>query len=184
MREAASVYAEALPVWYQNAVVSLYCQCADTMAEVSITGALDEDWTIVRQHLTNAVQAMKRHLAAQPESAPSEPAPLAEIEDREPVVVRFDLLAALTTSAGARRLEQAALAVQGEVGDRAAVSLDEEQMRLLRAVASGASIADLAVEFDYSQRSIFRELAALWKALGVSDRLQGVRKATAEGLID
>ena len=184
MREATSVYAEALPAWYQIAVVSLYRQCSDTMAEVSITGALDEDWTIVRQHLINAVQAMERHLAAQPESARSEPAALAEIGDHEPVVVRFDRLAALTTSAGAHRLKQAALAVQGEVSGRTAVPLNEGQTRLLKAVSSGVAVADLTVEFGYSERSLYRELAALWKALGVPDRLQAIRKAAAEGLLD
>ena len=183
MREAVSVYAEALPVWYQRDVASLYRQCAETMVEGSIPAALAEDWLIVRQHLANAGDAIERHLAAQYESAPSQPAAVEEIEEREPAVVRFDRLAALTTSAGASRLEQAALAVQGEVG-RAAVPLDDGQMRLLRAIASGAAIVDMAVEFGYSSRTMQRELARLWRALGVPDRVQGIRWAAAEGLLD
>ena len=184
MGEAVSVYAEAFPVWYQHAVVSLLRQCVDTMAEVSIPGALDEDWMIVRQHSGNACDAMERLLAVQPGSAPSETAALGGIGDREPEVVRFDRLAALTTRAGASRLERAALAVQDEVGGRATVPLDYEQMQLLRAVASGAAIADLAVEFGYSSRTMQRRLVALWTALGVRDRTQGIRKAASEGLLD
>lgn len=168
MSEAVKVYAEALPVSYQRDVASLFRRSGETMAEVSIP----------------ASDALERQLAAQPESAPSQPATSPEIDDHEPVVVRFDRLAGLTTSAGARQLEQAALAVQGEVDGRAAVPLDEEHMRLLRAVASGAAIADLAVEFGYSRRSMYRELAKLWRALGVSGRVQGVRRAAAEGLLD
>ena len=184
MREAVKVYAEALPVSYQRDVASLFRRSGETMAEVSIPAALAEDWLIVRQYLANASDALERQLAAQPESAPSQPASSPEIDDHEPVVVRFDRLAGLTTSAGARRLEQAALAVQGEIGGRADVPLDEEHLRLLRAVASGAAIADLAVEFGYSRRSMYRELAKLWRALGVSGRVQGVRKAAAKGLLD
>ena len=184
MREAVSVYAEALPVWYQRAIASLYRQCTETMGVVSIPGALAEDWLIVRQHLVNASHAIEPYLAAQPEPAPSQRAASSEISDHEPVVVRVDRLAALTTSAGARRLEQAALAVQGEVGSGAAIRLDKEQMRLLRAVASGAAIAALAVEFSYSQRTMYRELSRLWKALGVPDRVQGIRRAATEGLLD
>lgn len=184
MREAVKVYAEALPVSYQRDIASLFRQCVETMAEASIPAALAEDWLIARQYMANASEALERHLAAQPGSAPSQLPTSPEIDDHEPVVVRFDRLAGLTTSAGARRLEQAALAVQGEVGDRAAVPLDEEHMRLLRAVASGAAIADLAVEFGYSRRSMYRELAKLWRTLGVSGRVQGVRRAAAEGLLD
>ena len=184
MREAVSVYAEALPVWYQRVILALYRQCAETMASVSIPGGLDEDWTIVRQHLANAGDAMGQLLAAHPEPASSQPGASLEVDDRESAVVRFDRLAALTTGAGARRLEQAALAVRAEISGRTEVSLDNEQLRLLKGVASGASIADLAVELGYSQRSTYRALAALWEALGVPDRLQGVRRAAAEGLLD
>ena len=74
--------------------------------------------------------------------------------------------------------------MKGHVGGGAPSALDDEQMRLLRAVASGAAIADLAADLGYSQRSMYRALTALWRALGVPDRVQGIRRAAAEGLLN
>lgn len=72
----------------------------------------------------------------------------------------------------------------GDAGVMQTAPLTSEQRCLLKAVASGAAVADLATEFGYSRRSMFRELAKLWKELGVDDRIQAVRKAAAEGLLD
>ena len=184
MRDAVSIYAEALPVSYQHDIVSLFRQCVDTMVSRSILSTLAEDWLIVNEHLTNAGDSMAQLLIAQREPARSECADLLDIDDHEPPVVRFDRLAALTTTAGARRLEQAALAVQGHVGSRITASLAGEQRRLLSAVASGASVADIAAELGYSRRSAYRALAKLWRDLGVPNRVQGIRRAAAEGLLD
>ena len=184
LREAVGIYAESLPVSYQRHIVSLFRQCISTMASRSIPSTLAEDWLIVNQHLTNAGDSMAQLLAAQPEPAGDESTDRLDIEDHEPPVVRFDRLAALTTTSGARRLEQAALAVQGHVGSRVIASLDGEQRRLLRAVASGASVADVAADLGYSPRSAYRALTKLWRDLGVPNRAQGIRKATAEGLLD
>ncbi len=45
-------------------------------------------------------------------------------------------------------------------------------------------IVDIAAELSYSERSIYRELAKLWKVLGVQDRVEGLRKATSKGWIN
>ncbi len=184
MREAVGIYAEALPVSYQRDIASLFRLCVETMAAASIPAALAEDWPIVTQHLANASDTMAQRLAAQTRAAPTQPVEPLDIGDREPVVVCFDRLAALTTSPGARRLETAALAVQDHVSPGAAASLDGQQRRLLRAVASGAAVVDLAAEFGHSPRTTYRELSKLWKALGVPDRTQAIRKAATDGLLD
>lgn len=74
--------------------------------------------------------------------------------------------------------------MKGHAGGSSPDALDDEKMRLLKAVASGAAIADLAADLGYSQRSMYRALASLWRALGVPDRVQGIRKAAAEGLLN
>ena len=167
-----------------RAIASLYRRCVETMASASIPAALADDWLVVTQHLVNASDEMTQLLASQREPTRSQPPAFPHIEDREPVVVRFDRLAALTTSQGARRLEKAALAVQDQVGNSAAASLNGQQRQLLRAVASGAAVADMAADLGYSQRTMYRELSRLWKALGVLDRTQAIRKAASEGLLD
>ncbi|MCY4663614.1 MAG: hypothetical protein OXC00_03010 [Acidimicrobiaceae bacterium] len=184
LREAIGIYAAALPVSYQRDVASLFSHCADSMARHSIPASLAEDWLIVSEYLTNASDTIVDRLASQLDQARARPGEPPGIDDHEPAVVHFDRLAALTTREGARRLERAALAVKGHVGGTAPNTLDDEQVRLLRAVASGAAIADLAADLGYSQRSMYRALSALWRALGVPDRVQGIRKAAAEGLLD
>ena len=184
MREAISVYTAALPVSYQRDVASLFRHCADSMARQSIPASIAQDWLIVSEYLTNACDIIVDRLESQFGQARAGSGELPGIDDHEPVVVHFDRLAALTTTEGALRLERAALAVKGHVGGGATNALDDEQVRLLRAVASGAAIADLAADLGYSQRSVYRALTALWRALGVPDRVQGIRKAAAEGLLD
>ncbi|MCY3649085.1 MAG: hypothetical protein OXG40_05050 [Acidimicrobiaceae bacterium] len=184
MHDAIGVYAAALPVTYQRDVASLFGHCADSMARQDIPASLAEDWLIVSEYLTNATSAILERLAAQPDPAPACGGEPPGIDDHEPAVVHFDRLAALTTRGGALRLEQAALAVKGHASGGSPGALDDEQMRLLKAVASGAAIADLAADLGYSQRTMYRALASLWRALGVPDRVQGIRKAATEGLLD
>ena len=70
------------------------------------------------------------------------------------------------------------------VGAPTVLALDEPQLRLLKGVASGTAVVDLADELGYSRSSLYRELSKLWKALGVDERAQAVRKAAAEGLLE
>lgn len=139
MREAIGVYAAALPVTYQRDVASLFGHCADSMARQSIPASLAKDWLIVSEYLTNATGAILDRLEPVPAGSGEPPG----IDDHEPAVVHFDQLAALTTRGGALRLERAALAVKGHASGGPTGALDDEQMRLLKAVASGVAIADL-----------------------------------------
>ena len=182
--QAVHVYGESLPRSYQRDIASLFTHSADAMATLNIPARLAEDWLIATDYMRNASSAIMSWLVSNPLQLSPTSARTLEIDDHTPMVIRFDRLAALCTHDGALRLEKASLAVQQHVGAPSAVVLDEEQRRLLRAVASGTAIADLAEELGYSRRSMFRELSKLWTALGVSDRTAGVRKAAAEGLID
>jgi hypothetical protein len=184
MGEAISVYAAALPVSYQRDVASLFRQCADSMARQRIPVGLAEDWLIVSEYLINASDTIMDLLPPQRDPVRAHPSDQPVVDDHEPAVVRFDRLAALTTREGALRLERAALAVKSHVVGGVPNTLDGEQLRLLKAVASGAAISVLAADFGYSERSMYRALAVLWRALGVPDRIQGIRKAAVEGLLD
>ena len=182
--EAVCVYGESLPQSYQRAIASLFHHSADTMDEQMIPAQLAEDWAIVTCYLRNASAAIMDWLSYEAAEVPSsESSESPEMEDHPPVVVHFDHLAALASREGARRLGRAATAVLHHVDAPSSLVLDDVQRQLLSGVASGAAIADLAAELGYSRSSINRELSKLWKALGVPDRIQGVRKATAEGLL-
>ena len=179
-----SVYGESLPGSYQRDIASLFHHSADTMAAQTIPARLAENWMIVTGYMRNASAAIMHWLSSSP-AEPTAPGVVEspQIDDRTPMVIRFDRVAELAASEGARRLERAAVAVQHHLGAPSALALDESQRRLLNAVASGAAIADLADELGYSRSSMYRELSKLWKALGVSDRAHAMRKAAADGLL-
>lgn len=182
-RDAVEVYAETLPLWYIREIASLFRHGAETLEERNIPVSRAQDWLIVIEHMHNSSDAMTRWVRSRREPSTSRSTGPADVVDRAPSILRYDRLAALTTAEGACRLGRAADAVQ-QLGAALVTPLTSEQRRLLKAVASGVAVADLAAEFGYSRRSMFRELAKLWKELGVDDRIQAVRKAAAEGLLD
>lgn len=99
------------------------------------------------------------------------------------MVVRFDLLARLTSSEGARRLERAAVAVRDHM-DAPLPALDDIELAMLIQLKAGVAIVDIAAELGYSERSMYRSLARLWDKLGASDRKEGILRATEGGLLD
>ena len=182
-REAVWIFAQTLPVSYQREVASLFRHSVDEAHGRNIPSDLSEDWLIVVSYMHNASDAITEWLVSQDsKAATSDPTP--ELEDHTPLVVRFDLLAGLVAQQGAERLEKAAVAVQRYAGAVPAVALDDHERRILTAVASGTAVVDMAAEFGYSERSMYRELRRLFDALGVPDRVHAVRKAAAEGLLD
>ena len=182
--DAVAIYGESLPAAYQRDIASLFGDSAEAMGAYSIPAVLAEDWLIVTGYLRHASGAIMAWLESEPSQSQPQIANGLKIDDRTPMVIRFDRLAALASHDGATRLERAALAAQRHVGAPSALVLGDEQRRLLRGVASGTAIVDLAEELGYSRRSMYRELSKLWQALGVPDRVQGLRKAAAEGLLD
>lgn len=182
--DVVKIYAESLPASYQRDIALLFSDSAEAMAGYDIPAVLAEDWLIVTGYLRHASEAVMAWLDSEPAQSLPETDDGLAIDDRTPMVIRFDRLAAQASHEGARRLERAALAAQRHVGAPSALVLGDEQRRLLRGVASGTAIVDLAEQLGYSRRSMYRELSKLWQALGVPDRTQGLRKAAAEGLLD
>lgn len=184
-RAAVDVYGKSLPWSYQRDISALFHQSADTMGELSIPSALAEDWAIVIEYLTGASFAIDHWLSAEESRLlESETTLSPDIGDHTPVVVHFDELAELTTSEGANRLERAALAVKSHMETLGSSGLGDDEQRLLKMVASGMTIDEMAAEFYRSPRSMHRELKKLWKTLGVHNRTEGLHKAVEEGLID
>lgn len=64
------------------------------------------------------------------------------------------------------------------------VGLDPLDCQLLRGLAGGATVPQLAMEVGYSERETFRRLRALYRRIGVSGRTGAVVQATRWGLTD
>ena len=187
-RDAVHIYAESLPPWYQSDIAALFGRSARTMAGCSIPARLAEDWVIVTDYMVSARTAIREWLASVESSRAHQRAstsvPTVDEQETPPLVIWFDALARLTTSDGARRLEQAAISVRQHMEAPVPEVLDERELELLKRLADGAAIVDLAGEMGYSERSVYRALANLWKKLGVPGRKEGVRKASSAGLLD
>lgn len=184
-RAAVEVFGKSLPWSYQQDIAALFSKSADTMDELSIPATLAEDWVIVTEYLRGASAAIDRWLSSEETRLlESKTALSIDIDDHTPALVRFDELAELTTSDGASRLEQAALAVKSHMETLSLARLGDHERRLLEMVASGMEVTEMAVELHYSPRSMYRKLKKLWKTLGVPDRTEGLHKAVEEGLID
>ena len=130
--EAVRVYGESLPGSYQRDIASLFHHSAETMAAQTIPAGLAEDWVIVTGYMRNASAAIMDWLSSRPAEPPTPGVvETPQIDDRTPMVIRFDRLAELAGREGARRLERAAVAVQHHVGAPPVLALDQSQRRLL-----------------------------------------------------
>lgn len=183
-REAVKIYGNALPRSYQRSIGTVFGSSAEVMGELSIPAALAEDWLIVSEYLQGTSLSIDHWLSTTEPDPEPEPDSPPDIEPRTPTFVHYDELANLTTLKGASRLEQAALAVQSHMNTLLPAHLSDEELRLLKMVASGKHVVDIALELNYSTRSIHRKLAKLWGSLGAHNRTEGLHKATEEHLID
>ncbi|MDH3260477.1 MAG: hypothetical protein OEM81_07755 [Acidimicrobiia bacterium] len=62
--------------------------------------------------------------------------------------------------------------------------LDRDQVAWLRALAAGATVAQLADRVGYSEREMYRLLRAVYDRLGVGSRTQALLWATRRGILD
>lgn len=184
-RDAVHIFAESLPSSYQRDVARLFRDAQDALAGQSISSDLAEDWAIVTAYIREAADSIEDWLVSA-EAAPSrlDPAPAPKMTGRGVSVIHYDALAGLTTSAGVRRLELAAVTVKHYFEESMPMSLGSSERQVLRRLVAGVPIADVASEFGHSERSMYRALSRIWSKLGVSGRAAGLRKATSEGLID
>lgn len=185
-QDAVAVYSESLPPSYQRDVARLFHITATAMNQRMIRAELAEDWTIVAAYMHNAAASINTWFATHPSSVDwSGPvvstSPAAE--PASPRIVHWDHLAALTTHQGIHRLKAASVAVKHHFDADAPRSLDTTEVAVLERLSSGTAIADIAMQLGYSERSMYRELSKLWTKLGVSNRSEGLHKATTQGLI-
>ena len=181
-REAADIYFDSTPAGYQANIAKVFVACADHLATNPSPPELVDDWFIVTSYLRSASTAINEHL----EALGLDDDGLARRPFKNPTapeIIRFDLIAGLCSTQGARRLDEAASALLGHFDSDATV-LNEQETTLLRGVATGTATVDLAMEHGYSERSMYRILKDIYKKLGVSSRTEAIRKAAANGWLD
>lgn len=75
-------------------------------------------------------------------------------------------------------------AIQTAKLDAGSPELSEQQVELLRALAEGVPVGDLARSTHRSRRTMTRVLRKLYDSIGVGNRRQAVQWATARGLLN
>lgn len=182
-RQAAKIYRDILPETYLDRLSSVFLGCSLTMEEHPIPRTLAADWDIVFNYLTNASEAIAEEMGFDLEPVWVDPTDHGE--PTTPAVVRFDMLAGLTTLGGVQRL--------GEAGDNVATHLldqpgketplNELQLEILGDLAQGVKVIDIAFNRGFSTRNLYREFSVMWKSLGVSNKQQGIALAVENGWI-
>lgn len=76
------------------------------------------------------------------------------------------------------------LAASPPVTTTSAVHLTHEQLRLLRLIASGRGMQDVASQLAYSQRTLYRRQRELLARLGARSRTEALREAGRLGLLE
>jgi DNA-binding NarL/FixJ family response regulator len=71
--------------------------------------------------------------------------------------------------------------VAGATGDQTRQPISDDEVRWLRELASGTTVARLAEKVGYSERMMFRLLAELYTRLGVESRTKALMRARDEG---
>ncbi len=184
-QEAIEIFGESLPWSYQRRIASLFSRATDALDEMTIPVPLAEDCLIVGNYLRSSCTAIDYWLETHPCAANApEPDEISEMYAHTPMVVHFDLLAQLITRHGACRLQQAAIALQQHLDSSSMPALTEDQKKLLKGLASGARITDIARQLGYSRSSLYREMSKLWESLSVPGRSQAIHKASKQGLLD
>ncbi|MFG1872283.1 helix-turn-helix domain-containing protein [Micromonospora arborensis] len=73
------------------------------------------------------------------------------------------------------------LAAGEAAGNPGEAMLSKEQRTWLRRLATGTTVARLAVDAGYSERAMYRLLQALYEQIGVEGRMQAIISAQARG---
>jgi len=177
-RQAAKIYVEVLPEDYLIRLGSVFLGCVqamDTQPDPDST----KDWRIVRFYFAHAAEAIQDVLQVELAARSEDPT------DQEPVtpgVVRFDLLAGSVSIEGAERLRTAGDRIAEHFGCMSqSLALDDRQLSMLRSLADGMSLTDVAEAHFVSRRTCHRHVDEIAEQLGVANWPQAITLAAQQG---
>ena len=100
-----------------------------------------------------------------------------------PAIIRFAELANTASRSAVRELHSSAgdvIHYCDELASRTSV-VDDDQLTWLRRLSHGDRVLDIARDFGYSERSMYREFRKLWKLLQVNNRSEAIAVAAERG---
>ncbi len=169
---AVPVYLQTLPEEYLQGLATQFDSCAEAMARVGAPVAIERQWSVVSTYLRAVARAIEMQLGTGP------PDPVTSVpadEASTPGLMRYDGLAQLVSSDGVAILADAAAKVRDHCALHSVADLSAEQLQWLRELAAGDPVVEVAARHGYSLRSMHRQLADLWRTLGVETHIRAWR---------
>ena len=178
---AVRIYLETVPASYAIKVALVFKCCSQGMLVTGHPAEAAEDWRIVASYLETVSDSIFQRLGTGADETQIESGAL---RASAPGVVRYDKIAALLHPEGVRRQLEAANSVSRGCLDAHSVLLEAEELAWIRSLAEGCHVVDLGVAHGLSTRNMYRNLATLWRKLGVDNRIQGVAYAARMGWLE
>jgi DNA-binding NarL/FixJ family response regulator len=175
---AVPIYLESMPMRYLVEDVNRLGVGAELMRHLTTPERINPAWRIVVDYLDASIEA----IADLPRESSIDVDPF-DLDPVAPSILRFDRLACLVCSEGVNELYVAADTVWAFSHQQIRLPITSHQSDILRAIAHGKPVVEIAEQCAYSERAIYRELRRIWTRLGVSNRSQGIAKAERLGLL-
>ncbi len=176
--QALPLYQTVLPDWYLRRTGYIFAQGANIMAKTQAPEGTERDWNIISSYLWSMSEVIIETVGEHDGNEDD-----LDIEPRTPAVMPFNDLAALTTIEGATRLAAAAknVATSLETGPMASNPLTDEEQQWLRQFSNGAKTIDVANQFGFSERHLYRLLNDVYTKLKADTRIAAVLIAETNG---
>ena len=185
---AIGAIASSLPWPYLVAIGRHFAETASILAKNG-SGQCDvDDWLMVMSFLRSASASLLNNAPDEARTLADEGESAFIVLDRSPTVTRFDLVAEISSQAGAEALVSAAVAVAAEWSDAtefraSSLGLSEIEIQLVRRLAAGTSVVDIGHEIGYSERSVYRKLDQIWRKIGAGSKSDGLVRLGKAGLL-
>ncbi len=176
-QQAVHIYASVLPWSYLLGLASGFRNATQLMDRLDGPTTAAIEWTRMRTYLSSAAQAIYDDAPPNVDAAPKT---ADQLLAQTPPVMPFDRLALILSTEGAATLRATGAAIEGCCAETLAPDpspLTDQEADWLGQLASGIRTLDIARESGYSERSLYRALADLYKRLGVRNRQEALTLA-------
>lgn len=188
-RSALDIYQRTFTTSYLRTVADLYGTTAHEMSRVRVSAGVSKSWTMIRAYVTSVYRVLSS-LDPGRDGCCSEPISSSVSLPPTPSVL-FDyagLAERVSPAAVAQILESSRSVLlfcrAGRAERRRDIGLGAEQRVIVRRLARGDRILDIAIACGRSERSLYRDLKLVCEYLGVGNRSEAIAEAARRGWLE
>ena len=185
---AIDAIATSLPWPYLVTIGRHFSEIASIIAKNGAGECDVDDWLTVMDFLRSASASTLSKAPDEALSSSNNSEQSFIVLERSPSVMRFDLLAEISSQVGAEALAAAAVSVatawsDGTEARTSSLGLSEIEIQVIRRLATGMSVLDIGQEIGYSERTVYRKLDQIWRKIGASSKADGIVRISKAGLL-